>query len=139
MVSEEVIKTVEKLNANLPDDSEFAFSLETNEYWTSINFCFMSASILMWDSENDERDWIGDEKEALYPFVLDIFQNRVIQLMKIGGLTEILKATLSHTYTDLTMLEEGSCTMSSVNSSIGALQELEYIFQFDLNDTRENE
>lgn len=125
-----LLTIVNKLNENLPDESMFSFGLITTSFWSGISIFYMNSNIPIWDNENDG--------ECTYSAVLGKFQEIVIELMKIAKLSSLMKEILSRNYTDLLMLEDESWQpdTNSINASIANIQEIEDVFEIDLEDTR---
>lgn len=122
---------VDKLNDNLPEESMFGFGYTYTTHWNSIDLFYMNNTIPLWNSEDGEEN-------CTYTIVLGKLQFIVLELMKISQLSKLLKEILSRNYTDFLMLEDESWQPdeSSINSSIANLQEIEDIFEIDLEDTR---
>jgi len=131
MKIEELRRVVNKLNDNIPDESMFVFAYTYTPYWESIDLFYMSETIPLWNSEDGED-------ECTYTIILGKLQKIVIGLMQISLLSKLMKEVLSRNYTDFLMLEDGSWQPdeSSTNSSIANIQEIESIFEIDLEDTR---
>ena len=131
MKIEELRRVVNKLNDNIPDESMFVFAYTYTPYWKSIDLFYMSETIPLWNSEDGED-------ECTYTIILGKLQKIVIGLMQISLLSKLMKEVLSRNYTDFLMLEDGSWQPdeSSTNSSIANIQEIESIFEIDLEDTR---
>ena len=131
MKIEELRRVVNKLNDNIPDESMFVFAYTYTPYWESIDLFYMSETIPLWNSEDGED-------ECTYTIILGKLQKIEIGLMQISLLSKLMKEVLSRNYTDFLMLEDGSWQPdeSSTNSSIANIQEIESIFEIDLEDTR---
>ena len=79
-----VDKLNDKLNKSINDDfTHHAFYYESNYAIDAIKF----NDIILWDSENDGRDFImtdrGEVKEDLYDYVKDVFDEYVNELNNI--------------------------------------------------------
>jgi hypothetical protein len=131
-MKEDLIKIVEKLNNNLPRESMFCFSLVTSQFWDSICICYLSSTISLWDSEN--------ESNPTYNSVLGEFQKIVLELFHISQIGKVIESGLSHLYTDLLMLGDGTWIPdeSSIRASLNNLGECaESILELELKDNRE--
>lgn len=130
-MKKEIKKIVDKLNNNLPDESMFGFGYTYTPFWESIDLYYMSNTIPLWNSEEGEE-------ECTYTIILGKLQKVVIELMEISQLSKLMKEILSRNYTDLLMLEDKSWQPDehSINASISNIQEIEDIFEIDLEDTR---
>lgn len=132
MKVEKLKEIVDKLNDNLPDESMFVFGYTYTPFWESVDLYYSNTNFNLWNSED------GDD-ECTYTIILGKLQKLVLELMKISQLSKLLKESLSRSYTDLLMLEDESWQPDekSINASIVNLQEIEDIFEIDLEDTRE--
>ena len=84
----EYFETVAKLNYDLYEkqyENRGHFLLESTGDYNCIKF----GGILLWDEENDDREWLDDDFEPLYPFVrkkffqliddMDIFRHKILR------------------------------------------------------------
>lgn len=79
-------KLNDKMYGSVPDDTIHSFRFECNDYWEAIKF----NDFIIWDSENDEREWLEDQdgndlhkKEDLYIHCVKVMEKYAEDLSKI--------------------------------------------------------
>tara|TARA_R110000796_G_scaffold118353_2_gene231945 strand:- start:4517 stop:4924 length:408 start_codon:yes stop_codon:yes gene_type:complete len=125
---------VEKLNKNLPEDTEYCFCLTSSRFWDSIGISYSHGTISLWDSENCPS-------EPTYFDVLGAFQKIVLELFHISQIGKEVEKSLSCLYTDFLMLEDETWVpdKDSIKASLENLEEVaESILELELTDTRDN-
>ena len=80
----EAIAVVQVLNENLQDtlgyETELCFTLVTSGWSEIIEFM----GVVLWSSEDDEREIVGDDYEPLLPFVKDRFRSFANAVNRVG-------------------------------------------------------
>ena len=131
----EMRNAVLDMNQMLTDDMALlhSFWFQSNDFVDAVLF----DDVVLWDSENDNREWIGPEgceiKEPLLDYLKREFDKYVEDLVSVS-MAQKIKPELQSIYKDIEMLRDGQWhpNEDSCNDSLTIIEKIANILKIDL-------